>query len=165
MTFLLVIFALFLLLIIYLLWVPITLHIDTSANRYFVQLKGIMTANIEGDPGKVIRIRLQILFLNFNFYPLMKRFGFKKKKTAKKKKHGKRILVQKIIRVARTFKVKKLVLDIDTGDCIQNAKLFPVFALLNRTKGDFTINFKNRNRLALVVQNRPIHILKSFINF
>jgi hypothetical protein len=164
MTFLLVIFALFLLLIIYLLWAPITLYIDTSANQYFVRLQGIMKASIEGDPSKVIRIRLQILFLNFNFYPLMKRFGSKKKETAEKKKHRKRIAMKRIICVVRTIKVKKFLLEMDTGDCIQNAKLFPLFTLLNRTRGDFTINFENRNRLALVFQNRPIHILKSFIN-
>jgi hypothetical protein len=150
--------------LVYLLWAPITLYIDTSANQYYFQLRGIIKANIEADPSKVMRVRLQVLFLNFSFYPLTRRTKKKKKSKTKKKKHGKRIVVQKIIRVARTFKVKKLVLDIDTGDCIQNAKLFPVFALLNRTKGDFTINFINRNRLALVVKNRPIHILKSFIN-
>ncbi|RLD28582.1 MAG: hypothetical protein DRI70_03355 [Bacteroidetes bacterium] len=164
MTFFWVIIVLLFLMLGYLLWAPITLYIDTSANQYYVQLRGIIKANIEADPSKVMRVRLQVLFLNFSFYPLTRRTKKKKKSKTKKKKHGKRIVVQKIIRVARTFKVKKLVLDIDTGDCIQNAKLFPVFALLNRTKGDFTINFINRNRLALVVKNRPIHILKSFIN-
>ena len=52
----------------------------------------------------------------------------------------------------------------DTGNCILNAKLYPLFALLNYYTGNFYINFQGRNQLVLLVKNRPIDIIKSLIN-
>jgi len=68
------------------------------------------------------------------------------------------------MRFLKSFKVKKLLLNIDTGNCILNAKLYPFFSLLNYQIGNFSINFQGRNRLALEVENRPIDIIKSIIN-
>lgn len=56
-------------------------------------------------------------------------------------------------------------LNIDTGDCISNAKLYPLFAFFNYKGGNFNINFEGKNRLALHIQNRPIKIIKTFFNF
>jgi hypothetical protein len=58
-----------------------------------------------------------------------------------------------------------MVLDVDTGNCIQNAKLYPAFAFLNHHVGTFHINFEGRVNMVLHMQSRPINIIKSFINF
>ncbi len=52
----------------------------------------------------------------------------------------------------------------DTGDVVKNAKLYPAFAFLNYHVGGFNINFQGRNQLAVRLQNRPIDIIKLFIN-
>lgn len=160
------IFILLILLLLGLLLVPIQIYINTANNQYYLQLKGVARANLEGDTEEVIRIKLKVFFTNFYFYPLKKIGAAKpkklKKSTVKKPKKG--IPVKKIRRVLNSFKVKELFVDIDTGDYISNAKLYPVFAFLNYYRGGFNINFEGRNQVVLFIQNRPIHIIKSFIN-
>ncbi len=69
------------------------------------------------------------------------------------------------LRLLKSFRIKQFLLNVDTGNCISNAKLYPVFAFLNYRVGGFNINFQGRNQLVLHIQNRPIHIIRSFINF
>jgi len=143
------------------------LYVDTANNEYYIQAKGFAKAKIESNDTELIQIKLNTLFLKFNFFPLRKSKKKKKKAKTDKITGSKRraIEIQRLFRIARTFKVIQLQLDIDTGDCITNAKLYPPFALMNFYGGQFKVNFEGRNRLLLIVQNRPIQIIKSFINF
>jgi hypothetical protein len=171
MTVLLVIIAVLLLLLGYLLWMPILLKIDTDTDEYYLQIKGLAKATLMGDEREVLMLKLNVLFLKFNFYPLRKIGSLKKDRTGKvgkedvvKKKKNWKNQSRRAWRVLKSFEVKKLLVEMDTGDYVLNAKLYPVFYLLNMGKGSFSINFNDRNRLALIVQNRPIYILKSIIN-
>lgn len=166
MTTWIVIISLLILLLIYLLWMPIILKIDTDTSEYFIQFKGLAKASVIGDKQEVIRVKINVLFMSFDLYPLRNKFRKKKnvKETEKEKKKWTVVNGQKALRILRSFKVKDLVLEMDTGDFVLNAKLYPVFFMLNRYNGSYAINFKNRNRLALQLENRPIHIIKSIIN-
>jgi hypothetical protein len=160
------IFILLFLLVVGALLVPVELYINTTSNQYYVQLKGLARASVEGNAEEVIRIRLRAFYRNFYFYPL-KYMGMPKTKKLKKSieiKRKKKVPVRNILRVLKSFKVKKLFVDIDTGNCITNAKLYPAFAFLNYYHGGFNINFEGRNQLVLFIQNKPIYIIKSFIN-
>lgn len=165
--FLSIILVILLLLILYLLWMPVVLFIDTDSQQYYLQFKGLAKASIEGHEEEVLRIHLKIVFFHFYFYPLKEIGKPKKKKIQKKnsKKSSKHIGIRKGLSLLRSFKVKRLLLDIDTGDCVKNAQLYPYFAFLNYRIGTFHINFEGRNRMALCIQNRPINIIRSFINF
>ncbi|MGB5820785.1 MAG: hypothetical protein WBG90_14965 [Saonia sp.] len=159
---------LFFLLIVYILFMPINVFIDTVANQYYVQFTGLAKATIEGHQEELLRIKLQTFFMKFYFYPLKMGKASKKKKIAKGaigKRNKGTIGLKKGLRVLRSFKVKYLLVDVDTGNCVLNAKLYPLFAFLNYSKGTFRINFEGRNNMALHMQNRPIFIIKSFINF
>jgi hypothetical protein len=154
---------------IYLLFVPIILFIDTVNNNYYLQINGITKASILYDADAIIKITLKVFFLNFNFYPIKAQLSKGKKAKTKKKKNRRqkaKVFFQKrtILRIIRSFSVKKFAVDIDTGNCIQNAKLYPLFALLNLTKSNFRINFEGKNSLLLCVENRPIRLIRSFIN-
>lgn len=150
------------------LFVPIVLFIDTSKKQYYIQMKGLAKASIESDECDIIRVHFNVLFFNFDVYPLRKWKTSDKKKIKKnsvKKKRSKSIPFKKIIGVLNSFKVKEFYLDIDSGDCIFNSKLYPVFACLNFYKATHChVNFNGRNRLLLSVENRPIQIITSFIN-
>jgi len=155
------------LLVIYILLVPIIIFIDTNTNQYYIHLKSLAKISIEGNEESLIKIKLKLFFLNFNFFPLRKNKKYIKKEHLKKrnsKTSRNRISAKTSIRLLKTFKVKHFVLNIDTGDCIYNAKLYPIFALLNYRIGHFKINFIGNNQLKLHLENRPIYILKSFIN-
>jgi len=145
---------LFLLFIIYLLWVPMVLCINTTTNEYFIQLLGLAKVSLIGDKKSVLKLKLNVLFHNFYFYPLQ----------LKSKKKENEFELKKGLKLLRAFKVKKLIIDIDTGDCILNAKLYPVFAFLNYNFGNFYINFEDRNQMVLYMESRPFNIIKSFIN-
>lgn len=150
--------------IIYLLFARITLFINTSTNQYFIKLQGICKINAEINETEILKLHLHLFILNFNFYPL--RPDKKKKRKSKKKKKKSRIHLtfKQAYRLIKSFKVKRFYLDLDTGDSITNAKLYPVFSLLNYKLGNFNVNFNGRNKLVLHIQNRPIYIIKSFIN-
>ena len=157
-------FTLFFLIIVYLLLAPIVLYINTITNQYYLQFKGLAKATFESDKEELVCIRLKVLFLNFSFYPLRKSSSkMKKPKKAKVKKRRKRIGFRKGLRLLRSFKIKRFLLNMDTGNCITNAKLYPVFAFLNYRIGGFNVNFEGNNQLILHMRNRPIYIIKSFI--
>ena len=161
----LVLLGVILLIIVYLLFVPIVLFIDTEQNIYYLQLKGLATASIQADELEIIKIKLKLLFFNFYVFPLKPKTTspkVQKNKTIKKKSKKKEF--KKVLKVIKTFNVKQFKIDIDTGDCIFNAKLYPLLAMLNYKYGGFHVNFQNKNVLLLVIENRPIRIIKSFIN-
>ena len=164
----LIVFSILLLLVItYLLLMPIILKIDTSSNYYCIQIKGLAKANIEADKKELIKINFKVLVFNFSIYPLKKKQAAEKNTIAKnktKKKHYIKMNFKTGLRLLKSFKIKKMHVDIDTGNCISNAKLYPIFALLNYKRGGWNINFEGRNQLVLYIQNRPIDIIKSFIN-
>jgi hypothetical protein len=164
--FLLYFLSVLFLLVICLLLVPIILFIDTNTNQYYIQFKGLAKVSIEANEEEILKIKLKLLFMNFDFYPLTKHKKRNKKThltKAKSKKKQNRFNLKTGLRLLKTFKVKQFVMAIDTGDCIYNAKLYPVFAFLNYRIGNFNINFVGRNQLVLHLENRPIYILKSFI--
>lgn len=151
------------LLIVGLLFVPIQIYVDTADATYFVSLQGLAKASLEPDNKEILRIRLKVFFYEHFFYPLRKSTKPKKieDKPAKKKR---RMSGRTMLRLVRSFKVQKLRLDMDTGDYVVNAKLYPVFMLLDRHVGRFHINFQDRNRLVMDVRNTPYRLIKSFIN-
>jgi len=164
MDFLTIILILFFLLVMYVLLAPIALYINTTKNEYYIKLPGLAKASIEEHKKELLRIKLKVLFLNFYFYPLRKNSDGKKQ-IEKRRTRSRKIGIQTGLRVLKSFKIKRLYLDIDTGDSIANAKLFPLFAFINYKIGNFNINFEGENQMTLYIQNRPIRIIKSFINF
>ena len=163
MVFTVVILSIILLLVILLL-TPILICIDTDKDLYYIQLKGVFKICVETDKVEVLRIRFQTFFKDFYFYPFrQKEHPIKRpKKMKSKRKWG--ISLTTVVRLLKSFKVKRFYVDIDTSNCITNAKLYPLFALLNYKYGGFNINFDGRVKLLLYIENRPIRILTSFIN-
>ena len=151
-------------LILGLLFLQIIIYIDTTSNQYYFQLKGVFKISFEKHDLEIFRLRLKILFFNFYFYPLKIKTIKKDKEVIqhKLKKPKKHIPLRKIIRLIKTFKVKNCLINIDTGNCILNAKLYPLFAFLNYKYGHFFINFRDQNQFILVLENKPINILISY---
>lgn len=157
------------LLIVAVLFVPIAFYIDTDSEQYYIKFGALAKAIIEPHKTEIIAIRIKMPFFQYYVYPFQAKKKSKKKVSLAKHKKLKKgtTYVEKfkiVRRLLRSFKVKRFLLDIDTGDCISNAKLYPVFALLDYKMGGFKVNFEGRNRLALHITNRPIYIIKSFIN-
>lgn len=151
------------------LWVPVILFVDTNSNIYSLQLKGLLKANIEKHKEEIIRIKLNVFFANFYFYPLKDRSTSPIKENIDRKKistqqKSKGFRLKTGLKILRSFRIKKFKIDVDTGDYIINAKMFAIAHLLNSEAGEFNINFEGRNRILLSIYNRPIYIIKAFIN-
>ncbi|MGB5236903.1 MAG: hypothetical protein WBN59_04660, partial [Flavobacteriaceae bacterium] len=158
-----VLVVLFILLILYVLFLPLDLVVNTIQNQYFIRAGVIARANFAVDENYLFRIELRTLGIPFTIYPLRKKKR-KKRETKPQKKETERFkwsYINTAMRLIRSFELKRLYLKLDTGNCITNAKLYPVFAYLNYMGSDFQINFKGENQLHLHLQNRPIRLVKS----
>ena len=153
-------------LLLYLLFLPLDVIVNTSDKKFFARLGYLAKAAVESDEKYLIRVRLSTLFMRFNFYPLKKRRKKEKPKTKKvtKKSQMKWSDFRLGLRLLKSFEIKRFSADVDSGNCITNAKWYPVAALFNYYGGNFNINFIGRNQLTLHLHNRPIRIIKSFIN-
>ncbi len=138
---------------------------DTKNHTYFIKLKGLAKVSFEPDKLEVLKIKLRVAFMNFDFYPLRKSHRPKKEKVGEKRPTKRRkISPKKILALLRSFKLKRFDLNMDTGDFVLNAKLYPIFNFLDYHAGGFNINFQGNNRLVLMASNRPINIIKVFVN-
>ncbi len=157
---------LFILLVLYVLFLPLDLVINTIQNQYYIRAGAIARARFAIDENYLFRIELRTLGIPYSIYPLRKKKRIKKDSKPKKKRtrHFKWSYINTLIRLIKSFELKRFTLYLDTGNCITNAKLYPVFAYLNFRGGDLQVNFKGENQLHLHLQNRPIRIVKSFIN-
>jgi hypothetical protein len=157
--------SVFVLLIGFLLFMPILICIDTDKALYYIKLKGLVTIGIEADKAEILQIKVHVFFKDFYFYPLRQKKHDKKKPQKMGPKQKKSPGLTKVLRVVQSFKVTRFYVDMDTGDCLMNAKLYPLFALLKYKYGAFNINFDGRVKLLVHIENKPIRILRSFINY
>jgi len=164
-----IILCLLVALVVYLLFVPLVLYLDTFSNQYYVQIRGLVKANIEADKDEIVKVKMRLLFMHFEFYPLKKMGKSRKKKSSKKrrnqpKKRSRRFLrKKKIWRLAKSFKVKHFFVNIDTDNFVANAQLYPAFSWVNHWGGQVYVNFQGQNQLRVDLRNRPIYIIKAII--
>ncbi|TNF73948.1 MAG: hypothetical protein EP302_03430 [Bacteroidetes bacterium] len=164
LTSILVLLAIFLM---YLLWMPMELCIDSYSQRYFMRLGILARIGVEKDPVELIRLHLKIFFLNFYWRPSdIRSWGGPRKKSASKRKGSKKqgITFYRVKRLLNSFRVKSFRLELDTGNPVLNAKLYPWVYFIGQQAGDVGINFLGRNYISLQIVNRPIYILNAFIN-
>ncbi len=152
-------------LILYLLFMPLELLVDSTERLLSLRAGGLAKASVEEDPAEGIRLHLRALFMNFYWRPsdFHKRQAAQKTKE-KQRKSTKRNFHPNWTKLLRSFRLKAFRLDLDTGDVVLNAKLFPLFTLLDYRFGGFAINFRDYNRLYLRMENRPIRLLTAIIN-
>lgn len=153
-------------LLAYLLWMPLELRVDSVQRLVSLHIGILARVSLEPEPEQGICLHLRAAFLDFHWGPADfrkasgKRAGGRKK--ARKKK-GLKISPQKALKLLRTFRVRHFSWDLDTGNPVLNARLFPAFYLLDQTLGGFRINFKDHNRLALRIVNRPVRMLRAIL--
>lgn len=156
------------LLMVYVLIVPIIFYVDTSSHQYYIQIKGVLKLSCLYDEDELVKLKLRLFGFDHYAYPLrriQKSTSKVKEVKSSKKSYAKSLSFKKLWRILKSFEVKQFYLEIDTGDCIKNAKLYPVCACCNYYFGSrMYVNFQGRNRLVLSIQNRPIRLLKAYMN-
>lgn len=171
---LLIILAVLLLLALWILVVPVVLYINTERNVYYLKLVSIAKACLifnEND----LYIRIRVFFMSFSINPLKlskkkkkeKEKEKKKKKPSSKKKIGKSFNAGRkmIAEFFRSFKIREFYVEIDTGDVIKNAYLYPVSSIIPHDKLEFSVNNNGTNIARINIQNRLINFLYIFLRF
>lgn len=153
--------AVFLCIMVYVLFAPLLVEIDSRNYTYQFRVVPIF--------------RLWWVSDEFFGHPEMSIFGIHKKitfsnlkeKTTQLKQKSTNTLnvsFQRFFAIIKSCKVKKCVIDIDTGNMPLNGKLFPLMYMLSRLTGKkFNINFTGKNEVVLTIKNNVYSILKAYI--
>jgi len=162
----LVVLGVFVLVLIGLLFMPIQLYTNTITNQYFARIGHLAKAQVEGDAAEIIRFRIWVIGYEFFFYPLKKKRKRKKKieEPDKGRKGIKRFKPRSFGKILKAFKLKQFELNVDTGNFVANAQLYPVFGFFNHHIANCQINYEGINSLIIDIRSRPVTVLKSFIN-
>lgn len=68
-----------------------------------------------------------------------------------------------MLNVLGSFKIRRFVLDLDTGYPVANAICYPLFSRMRAPGRELTVNWIGRRELDLVVVNRPIRMLIAWL--
>jgi hypothetical protein len=171
------IFIILFLLVGLLAWVlfgPIIIFVNTETNRYQLALPGVFRLAVVPSGG-LFHIRCRAFFIPWQYNPFKpkKEEGLEKeeKKAKGKAKQPKKPRGLKIrsgsLRMAgdllRSFRIRKLDLDLDTDDVILNAWLVPAFSMVNCENIRMRVNFEGNASLLLDLRTRLGALLWIFI--
>lgn len=163
-----VLFALFAILSAFILWivfVPVYLRINTDLKQYDVSQAGTMTISFH--PWQTPFMKMRILGFRVNT-------GEKKaaspqvspKKDSewgiKRSPSAWRYLARGIL---HSFRLRRLECNVDLDDVVLNAKAVPVLMLLNRGVVNVSTNFQDRCFMFLVMEGRFSKLLWTLIRF
>ena len=154
-------------LLAYLLLMPLELCLDSYRQRYYLRLGALARVSVEKDPIELLRLHLKVLFMNFFWRPSDLQGRKRGRKKAKPQKAGgksRKISLVQARNLLGTFRVKAFHMELDSGNPVLNARLFPLAFLLRQLGRDVEINFLGRNQILLQLTNRPVYILNTFIN-
>lgn len=139
-------------LIICFLIIPVKFIINTVTGTYSISQPVFFRVRLIYDNEYFIKIKIRILFIWFNFHPLVirsksQRNKVKDKTTTKKKSMSTNIIWD----ILKEFKLKRLNANIDTGDFPLNAQLLPIAQQFNGKNTSVNVNFNNNNTLNLLI--------------
>ena len=178
------IFSLFILplLIFFFLWIlfgPLDFVVNTFKEEYYFQLRKVYRISIIFDPDEIVFLNIKVFFISFNIHPLQiitnprkKKKGKKKKKEKEKRKRVQRIRSLKNMGVffsrltwktIETFKLRKLRINLDTGNVITNAYLIPIFTILNGNRTQLSVNYSGQIGVHIAYENSLFLILRAVI--
>ena len=170
MWILLTIMVLAFVMLIWVLYAPMVLCVDSFHHRYYVSVGGLMKIEPMVDQDQVL-LRISLPFYRFNVNPNQQRKQVReveepaevKKKTGPPLKPS--FYFNRVMEVLRTFSVRHLVVDIDTGNFTTNAKLTPVVWLLNQGQGQFRLNYHGNVNLWIEIENRLVRMVPIVFKF
>ena len=152
----------------FLLWIlfaPLIIRIDSDNQKYSLSLPGIFKALLVPHD-ELFYIRIWILFIPFKIDPIGRtrqkgEAKFKKKKKKRNKNFSKlmRVRLMALKELVGSFRLKKMNLNLDTDDFILNSHLVPVFTTINNQDVNLTVNYEGDISLFMVLKNRIASLL------
>jgi hypothetical protein len=159
-----ILLVLLLLLILWVLFTPVYIRVNTDLDEYEIIQAGTM--KVAFHPGRTLAIEVRIFGFGVPIGKGEKTTGPPEKK--KRKRPGKRSSAawRFLMRgIYRSFTLRRFVCTVDLDDVVMAAKLVPIILLLNRGAVSFHTNYSNRNFLLLEIEGRLNTLLWTFIRF
>lgn len=162
-----IILALILALLLWILFAPIIIYMNTERHVYFFHMVGFLKVQPLWNDGG-LRLGISLPVHRFEIDLLKKR---KKKKKAKPKEREKskkgwkavKPTKDRILAVIKSFKIKQFKLSLDTGDYVTNALLVPAFYAANAKGIQATINFQGESHILLEISNTVWTIGRAYL--
>ena len=153
--------------ILWLLFAPMVLKIDTQRQLYYIRWLGIGSCQLKVLPDGLV-LTLQFWFWKKEIHPLevlVKQQKSQSPKKKNKKRSSRSLWEWKRLgtRLLKSFTVKQFRLRLDTDDYILNSYLFPVIHLLNFEARQVSINYLGESSLQLQIENILIRLLRAVL--
>ncbi len=148
----------------YILFFPLTLKIDTDNDRYYFRLPGIFGFRIRKNESGW-KTGYSVFLFRFNiqlFSPHKHRKTDKERPEASGgslKKRFRTDYLSLVVRVIKSFRLKRLRWNIDTGDYPLNAQLIPVASFMSSDRVDLSVNFQDNNAFYVILQSYLARII------
>ena len=150
-------------LIIWIIFVPVYLIIDTQKKLYIISQVG--TFHLSFSPVQKPHFRVKL-------FGIMIPESKKSPKIIDRKKNGKTFIKRSIQSwiflikgVLKSFKVKRLVGTVDLDDVVLHSQFFAIYPFINQGPVQLTSNLNNNYFLDLVIEGRLNKMLYTFIIF
>jgi hypothetical protein len=151
---------------------PIHLRVNREGKRSYADKPALLKLNIDLDGTNLVTVIWNVLYLRFTWYPLQR--TVRSPVSDKTQSNEKRIDLPEWNKLkfalsiawqsAEKSTINELYLDLDTGNVIINAHLFPVFELMSeRPRIDLNVNYVGNFALVLDFQNNILNLLRTVI--
>ena len=166
-------------LLMWILLVPFRLEINSEEDIYRAGIPGLVNASLVPTTELFI-VRFRIFFFSYYANPFTPSSEKKEKEPAKdkkekKKKKGKKgkFPVRRFLKpslkfmrdIFNTFRLRKLMIDFDTGDDVLNAQLYPVCYVISRHDRYVMVNFDDYQRIIVDLRARLVWFVIGGIKF
>jgi len=153
--------------LITLLWIlfgPVIIFVNTESKRYSVTLPGIFNARVIPS-ADLFKIRGSVFFIPYRYNPFHKKPKKpEEEKPARKKRSFKLSDGMPLGKsIMHAFRIRKLHLNLDTDDFALNAWLVPVFSAVNSENISLQANFEGDISLQLDLRTRLGAVIWAFI--
>lgn len=165
MTVVLIVLAILVLFLLWIVFVPVYLRINTDLGQYEISQMGTLKLTLHPWDSPVVRLRV------FGFGVNMQRKS-KPPSPAASKKEKKPVVRRSAAAwlgfqrgILRSLRLRRLECSVDLDDVVLTARLVPLLMLINRGAVSISTNYVDRNFLRVEVEGRINRILWTIFRF
>jgi hypothetical protein len=166
-----ILLVLFLLFLSWVLFTPVVFKASTDEHILGVKIQGLGGVRVVWEGDQLPKAKWRLWWwerdIKFTEKPSEKKEEKPTKEKApakrKRKRIGPKMTFMKVIRILRSFKVRKFRINLDTDDYIFNAYLYPLFAVLDHGRGHLQVNYEGRVDVDVEITNRAAWVLWAFL--
>jgi len=163
-----IILSVILLVIMWMIFVPVNIRVNSAAGLYEIRQPG--TIRTSWHPGEIPSVRMQVFGFSID---MQRREGEPHRRSVRRqsgtpgerKRKSFASWLDFLHRLSRSFQCRRFVCNVDFDDVVLNAQLLPVGYLISRGPVVVHVNFEKKYLLDVWIQARVHRILWAFMRF